>query len=239
MTIHQSGDEGDGVAVPTHAHLMDLGRRAALGLARLGAGSGNRVAAMLPTSPASFATTLACLRLDAVRISLPLGDHTGWVRHRLRSTGVQIVVVADGCERDGRVVSLKSELDQALASCPDIRSVVVVPLLRRPVPWTPGRDIWWDEVLGPEPGAGVPRAPARPGSELSAPKSGRRLGGMSDTPDLPRDVPRARLDFEDPLAVGSRDDSDEGWGGRNDQQTVPGVAADLARFLDEKPPHHL
>ncbi|NJQ07734.1 hypothetical protein HCN56_19640 [Streptomyces lonarensis] len=62
---------------------------------------------------------------------------------------------------------------------------------------------------------------------------------MSHTPDQPRAVPRARLDFEDPLAAGSRDDSDEGWGGHRDRQTVTGVAADLARFLDEKPPHHL
>ncbi|WP_245246767.1 AMP-binding protein [Streptomyces lonarensis] len=239
MTIQQSGDEGDGVAVPTHAHLMELGRRAAVGLARLGAGSGNRVAVMLPTSPVSFATTLACLRLDAVRISLPLGDHTGWVRHRLRSTGVRIVVVADGCERDGRVVSLKSELDQALASCPDIRSVVVVPLLRRPVPWTPGRDIWWDEMLAPEQDPRLRDAPAPPGAEHGTADAGRRLGNMSHTPDQPRAVPRARLDFEDPLAAGSRDDSDEGWGGHRDRQTVTGVAADLARFLDEKPPHHL
>lgn len=49
--------------------------------------------------------------------------------------------------------------------------------------------------------------------------------------------PGAALDFGDPLGEQSADDSDHGWGGQ------PGLgsdsAADLARFLDEKPPHHL
>ncbi|NJQ17749.1 hypothetical protein HCN52_23120 [Streptomyces bohaiensis] len=61
---------------------------------------------------------------------------------------------------------------------------------------------------------------------------------MTDKPDPPRDAPHTRLDFEDPLAAGSRDDSDEGWGG-DERRRVPDAAADLARFLDEKPPHHL
>ncbi|KUL53751.1 hypothetical protein ADL22_03480 [Streptomyces sp. NRRL F-4489] len=46
----------------------------------------------------------------------------------------------------------------------------------------------------------------------------------------------AALIFDDPLSQRSADDTDRGWGER------PGggdSAADLARFLDEKPPHHL
>jgi hypothetical protein len=66
---------------------------------------------------------------------------------------------------------------------------------------------------------------------------------MSDAPDPatpePRDAaprdPAAALVFDDPLSRPSRDDSDTGWGERPAQ----GSAADLARFLDEKPPHHL
>lgn len=44
------------------------------------------------------------------------------------------------------------------------------------------------------------------------------------------------LRFDDPLTARSADDSDAGWGERPVQL---GNAADLARFLDEKPPHHL
>ncbi|KFF94738.1 hypothetical protein PV367_37715 [Streptomyces europaeiscabiei] len=52
----------------------------------------------------------------------------------------------------------------------------------------------------------------------------------------PRD-PKAALVFDDPLSRPSSDDTDHGWGER------PGdggdSVADLKRFLDEKPPHHI
>ncbi|MEU6482689.1 hypothetical protein [Streptomyces sp. NPDC046887] len=44
------------------------------------------------------------------------------------------------------------------------------------------------------------------------------------------------LVFDDPLDQQSSDDTDRGWGERPQSG---GSAADLARFLDEKPPHHL
>ncbi|WP_406114866.1 hypothetical protein [Streptomyces sp. NBC_01014] len=64
---------------------------------------------------------------------------------------------------------------------------------------------------------------------------------MSSTsaPD-PRDDeqprPKPTLIFDDPLDQQSPDDTDRGWGER--PSSTDG-AADLARFLDEKPPHHI
>ncbi|WP_367322508.1 hypothetical protein [Streptomyces sp. HUAS ZL42] len=52
----------------------------------------------------------------------------------------------------------------------------------------------------------------------------------------PRD-PKASLIFDDPLDAQSADDTDRGWGERPTTDTDG--AADLKRFLDEKPPHHL
>lgn len=48
--------------------------------------------------------------------------------------------------------------------------------------------------------------------------------------------PKPRLVFDDPLDQQSSDDTDRGWGER---PPAGGSAADLARFLDEKPPHHI
>ncbi|MEU3738526.1 MULTISPECIES: hypothetical protein [unclassified Streptomyces] len=49
--------------------------------------------------------------------------------------------------------------------------------------------------------------------------------------------PKSALVFDDPLSQQSSDDTDRGWGER---PPVGGdSAADLARFLDEKPPHHV
>ncbi|MEU1378152.1 hypothetical protein ABZ442_31560 [Streptomyces triculaminicus] len=65
---------------------------------------------------------------------------------------------------------------------------------------------------------------------------------MSTAPEprTPRRDPAAAaaLIFDDPLSQQSSDDTDRGWG---DRPASGGgdSAADLARFLDEKPPHHV
>jgi hypothetical protein len=59
--------------------------------------------------------------------------------------------------------------------------------------------------------------------------------GSPDATSAPRD-PRPALVFDDPLDQQSSDDTDRGWGER---PRGADAAADLRRFLDEKPPHHL
>ncbi|MFF9039575.1 hypothetical protein ACF090_29375 [Streptomyces sp. NPDC014892] len=54
----------------------------------------------------------------------------------------------------------------------------------------------------------------------------------------PRD-PKAALVFDDPLSRPSSDDTDHGWGERSGEGDGGDSAADLRRFLDEKPPHHI
>ncbi|MEU6139314.1 hypothetical protein ABZ848_03025 [Streptomyces sp. NPDC047081] len=60
---------------------------------------------------------------------------------------------------------------------------------------------------------------------------------MTSAPAPEPSAPKPALIFDDPLDQQSSDDTDRGWGER------PGSggdsAADLKRFLDEKPPHHL
>jgi hypothetical protein len=57
-------------------------------------------------------------------------------------------------------------------------------------------------------------------------------------PALPEPAarPKPKLDFDDPLDQQSSDDTDRAWG---DRPTASGGTTDLARFLDEKPPHHI
>ncbi|GGO50361.1 hypothetical protein GCM10012287_29900 [Streptomyces daqingensis] len=67
---------------------------------------------------------------------------------------------------------------------------------------------------------------------------------MTTGSERPSDAADA-LDFGDPLSMRSADDTDSGWGERTGRGAASSggsgadAAADLARFLDEKPPHHL
>ncbi|GCD45167.1 hypothetical protein [Streptomyces paromomycinus] len=84
----------------------------------------------------------------------------------------------------------------------------------------------------PEADAEPQESPARPeAAETSEPAA-----NSERPPRPPQSAAHAALIFDDPLSRRSSDDTDRGWGerpGRTDS------AADLARFLDEKPPHHL
>ncbi|MFG3285074.1 hypothetical protein [Streptomyces sp. NPDC048111] len=60
--------------------------------------------------------------------------------------------------------------------------------------------------------------------------------GAEEQVEAPAKAARPKLVFDDPLDQQSSDDTDRGWGER---PASAGSAADLARFLDEKPPHHI
>ncbi|MFB7180089.1 hypothetical protein ACFCYI_20630 [Streptomyces sp. NPDC056257] len=70
----------------------------------------------------------------------------------------------------------------------------------------------------------------------SAPASDPQSSRPAPAAGADRPRPKPKLDFDDPLDRQSSDDTDRGWGER---PPAGGSAADLARFLDEKPPHHI
>ncbi|MGW4703203.1 hypothetical protein [Streptomyces sp. NPDC004285] len=71
----------------------------------------------------------------------------------------------------------------------------------------------------------------------TAPAHGPRDAKRPGTSSSPENSPKPVLVFDDPLDQQSADDTDRGWGER--PPAGGDSAADLARFLDEKPPHHL
>ncbi|WP_419995696.1 hypothetical protein [Streptomyces boninensis] len=83
------------------------------------------------------------------------------------------------------------------------------------------------ETQRPSVGATEPKAATKP--KTAAKAKPRKPGATGATG-------ADALVFDDPLAQQSSDDTDRGWGERP-ASTDP--AADLARFLDEKPPHHI
>ncbi|GHB72515.1 hypothetical protein GCM10010347_48510 [Streptomyces cirratus] len=80
--------------------------------------------------------------------------------------------------------------------------------------------------------------PADPSGSTTGPAAAAPATAAKPQPrsrPKPEFKPKPKLDFGDPLDQQSSDDTDRGWGER---PPAGGSAADLARFLDEKPPHH-
>ncbi|MBV6755056.1 AMP-binding protein [Rhodococcus opacus] len=121
--------------------------RAAAGLRELGVGKGDAVALYLPMIPEAVVSVYAVARLGAVLVPLFSGFAPSAIASRIQDADAKVVIVADGTVRRRKSVTMKPALDEALASCPTVQSVVVIENIGVPVDST-DRDISWGKLLG-------------------------------------------------------------------------------------------
>ncbi|MFI5254005.1 MAG: AMP-binding protein [Candidatus Limnocylindrales bacterium] len=143
------GDEG-AVRQLTNAELREAVDRAAGMLRARGVGPGDRVGILLPMLPETVVAVMALGKLGAIFTPIFSGYGAEAVAARLADCEASLLITADGFRRRGGVVALKVTADAAVALAPTVRQVLVVRRLgdeADPPPWTPGRDVWWDDAL--------------------------------------------------------------------------------------------
>jgi acetyl-CoA synthetase len=141
------GEPGETRAI-TYAELQDEVCKAANALTSLGVTSGDRVAIYLPMIPETVIAMLACARLGAPHTVVFGGFSAAALSDRILDCDARVVITADGGFRRGEPFGLKRSVDEALAQCPDVRSVLVVRRTGQEIDWTHGRDAWWHDVVG-------------------------------------------------------------------------------------------
>ncbi|PPI19976.1 MULTISPECIES: acetate--CoA ligase [unclassified Rathayibacter] len=145
--LHFEGERGDRRSI-TYAELQREVSRAANALTALGIGKGDRVVVYLPVIPETIVITLAIARIGAIHSLVFGGFSAEAVRFRVEDTGAKLLVTTDGQFRRGAAVPVKAGADRAVEGVASIEHVLVV---RRTgetdVPWTPGRDVWWHELV--------------------------------------------------------------------------------------------
>ena len=124
--------------------------RFANALRKLGVRRGDRVAIYLGMVPELPVAMLACARIGAVHSVVFGGFAADALRDRIDDADAEVLITADGSWRRGKVVPLKASADEAVKACPSIRTVVVVRRTGEKVPMTPGRDLWYDDLVKAE-----------------------------------------------------------------------------------------
>ncbi len=140
------GDRPGESRTVTWGQLADQVNRLANVLKGLGVQKGDVVTIYLPVIPEVMVAMLACVRLGAVHSVVFSGFSAEALANRIEDAGAKVLITADEGHRGGRVVSLKHNADAALANQPSVQHVVVVPRSGATVPFTPGRDLWYDEA---------------------------------------------------------------------------------------------
>jgi acetyl-CoA synthetase len=121
----------------------------AAGLRRLGVGRGDIAGVFLPMIPETVIATLALSRIGAIYVPIFSGFAAPAVASRLADCRARLLITADGFPRRGHLIEMKPTADDAVARVGSVERVLVVRRAGNPVPWTPGRDLWWDEVASP------------------------------------------------------------------------------------------
>ena len=134
------GEPGDRRDI-TYAQLQREVSQAANALTELGVVAGDRVAIYMPMIPEAVVAMLACARIGAPHSVVFAGFAAHALESRINDAQASVVITADGQHRRGSVMPLKPAVDEAVAKCPSVKSVLVV---RRA-----GNDVAFDErVVG-------------------------------------------------------------------------------------------
>ena len=140
------GEDGRTVTL-TYAELHRHVCRFANALRSIGVAKGDRVTIYMPLVPEIAVAMLAVARLGATHNVVFGGFSADAIAERNRDAGATYVITADGGYRRGAIIPLKATVDEALASCPDIKKVVVLRRTGEAVPMTADRDLWWHDLL--------------------------------------------------------------------------------------------
>ncbi len=142
--------EGDSPTEQKHITYAELHKevcRFANVLKARGVKKGDRVTIYLPMILEAAYAMLACARIGAVHSVVFAGFSPHSLKDRILDCNSTIIITADEGLRGGKKIPLKANTDEALKSCPAVKSVIVVRRTGDGIAWQENRDVWYhDEV---------------------------------------------------------------------------------------------
>ncbi|MFM7577709.1 MAG: acetate--CoA ligase, partial [Microcystaceae cyanobacterium] len=113
----------------------------------LGVKKGDRVGIYLPMIPEAAIAMLACARIGAAHSVVFGGFSAEALKDRLVDAQAKLVITADGGFRKDKIVSLKEQVDLALAhGASSVENVLVVQRTKHDIKMQDGRDHWWHDL---------------------------------------------------------------------------------------------
>jgi acetyl-CoA synthetase len=141
------GDDPNESKHISYAQLHTEVCRLANALRERGVEKGDRVCIYMPMVPEAAYAMLACTRIGAVHSVVFGGFSPEALKDRILDSDCKTVITADEGVRGGKAVPLKTNVDTALASCPNVHTCLVVKRTGGDITWQEGRDHWYEELV--------------------------------------------------------------------------------------------
>ncbi len=150
LALIWEGEPGDTRKL-TYYELYRAVNRFANGLKALGIKKGDRVVLYMPPLPETVIALLAVAKIGAIHSMVFAGFSAKALRDRIQDARAKLVITADGFYRNGRVINLKTVVDEALTQgCDCVETVVVVHRANVDVEMVDTRDIWYEDLVRQE-----------------------------------------------------------------------------------------
>jgi len=143
--IWEGDDPADDKKI-TYGELHQSVCKLANALKARGVNKGDRVCIYMPMIPEATYAMLACARIGAIHSVVFGGFSPEALRDRILDSDCTVVITADEGIRGGKPIPLKDNTDQALESCPDVNTVLVVKRTGGKISWH-SRDCWYHELV--------------------------------------------------------------------------------------------
>ncbi len=108
---------------------------------------GDRVTIYMPMIVEAAVAMLACTRIGAIHSVVFGGFSPDALAGRIQDCDSNCVITADEGVRGGKIVPLKVNTDEALKSCPDCTTAIVVERTGNAINWVEGRDVWYHDAM--------------------------------------------------------------------------------------------
>ncbi len=146
LALIWEGQDGS-VRKLTYGELEVEVNRLANALKASGFGIGDVAGVFMPMTPEAVVASLALSKIGAIYTPIFSGFGAEAVASRLSDSNATLLFTADGMYRRDSRLEMKPVADEAVRKCPSIERVIVLRRTGSRVPWTNGRDIWWQDFL--------------------------------------------------------------------------------------------
>ncbi len=160
IAYYWEGDDPRDARTVTYLELYEEVNKMAAVLKSLGVQKGDRVVVYMPVIVELVVAVLACARIGAVHSVVFGGFSAESLANRINNCDANLVLTADAAFRAGKTIPFKKTVDNALKNCAHVKKVIVFNRAGLNPEMTPGRDIWWHEIMSdPSLPARVPPEP--------------------------------------------------------------------------------
>jgi acetyl-CoA synthetase len=158
--IWEPNDPNEAHRILTYKQLLNKVETFANVLKNNNISKGDRVCIYLPMVPELVIAVLACARIGAIHSVVFGGFSAQSIADRIIDAECKMVITSDGGYRAGKVLELKSIVDDALMQCKSVERVIVLTRTRTPISMIKGRDVWWEDEIKKVETQGNPPCPA-------------------------------------------------------------------------------